>query len=440
MDLIKAFDTANHELLFQLLHKYGAPEQLIAVIKKLHTNFKLKFKLEGLQEIIDYTVGVKQGDSMAPLLFLFLMQAMFQTLQKKIDSHQSLSAHKINFKHFPDTKTGKPRGRIYNQPNPEKTKGQDYNLTGLLFADDGALLTNSRENLCILTDLVFNLKRRFGLLMHVGQGKTKSKTEAMYFPANPKDFDPTSKPENITFGSENEYHIHFTNKFKYLGTQTTPQANDDEEIDTRLRQASNQTSALSNFFHSTADIHTKRMIFLAIPVNTALYGCESWALTKKHEKKITAFFHKGLRKIMRIDMGQVKDHHIRNEHLRNKLTVEDPLVTIRARQAKFLGRLARMPDHRLPRKFLNAWIAKPRHTGRPAASTKATFVSTLRDILGPPVDEHGRLQTWIPTLKQEAHWNETINNWRAKTLNDTLETYGSHPLLGPPITQESQES
>jgi hypothetical protein len=36
VDLIKAFDTANHELLFALLEKFGAPHTLVEPIKKLH--------------------------------------------------------------------------------------------------------------------------------------------------------------------------------------------------------------------------------------------------------------------------------------------------------------------------------------------------------------------------------------------------------------------
>jgi hypothetical protein len=45
VDLIKAFDTANHELLFALLGKFGAPTTLVEPIRKLHRDFKLKFKL-----------------------------------------------------------------------------------------------------------------------------------------------------------------------------------------------------------------------------------------------------------------------------------------------------------------------------------------------------------------------------------------------------------
>jgi hypothetical protein len=59
IDLIKAFDTANHDLLFAILEKYGAPRALIDFIQRLHDNFQLKLVFyKKNQAIIDYTVGV----------------------------------------------------------------------------------------------------------------------------------------------------------------------------------------------------------------------------------------------------------------------------------------------------------------------------------------------------------------------------------------------
>jgi hypothetical protein len=75
VDLIKAIDTANHEMLFTLLKKFGAPTTLVEPIRKIHCDFKLKFKLGTKEVLIDYSTGVKQGDNIAPALFLsFLMQ------------------------------------------------------------------------------------------------------------------------------------------------------------------------------------------------------------------------------------------------------------------------------------------------------------------------------------------------------------------------------
>ncbi len=45
------------------------------------------------------------------------------------------------------------------------------------------------------------------------------------------------------------------------------------------KACSKQIGALIPFFRNKAiDMATKRQTFLAIPVNTVLFGCESWAL------------------------------------------------------------------------------------------------------------------------------------------------------------------
>ena len=58
MDLKKAFDMANHKLLYALLARYRAPDSLIDVICQLHDDFKLNLKLSDEERNILYTTGV----------------------------------------------------------------------------------------------------------------------------------------------------------------------------------------------------------------------------------------------------------------------------------------------------------------------------------------------------------------------------------------------
>ena len=44
IDLVKAFDTIDHDLMFAALKKYGFPDPLINVIKKMYKKFALKSK------------------------------------------------------------------------------------------------------------------------------------------------------------------------------------------------------------------------------------------------------------------------------------------------------------------------------------------------------------------------------------------------------------
>jgi hypothetical protein len=109
-----------------------------------------------------------------------------------------------------------------------------------------------------------------------GNHQTKSKTEAMFIPACPmtqEDIDAATT--DIVFGTQ---YVPFTQEFQYLGSRVTTNLKDVTNINNRLHQAKEQAAALGTFFRSTADTWSKRLIFLAILVNTALYSAESWTL------------------------------------------------------------------------------------------------------------------------------------------------------------------
>ncbi len=81
VDLVKAYDTVNHDLLFCILEKYGAPPKFVASIHTMYTNLIMVLKIEKEIQDILQSVGVRQGDNMAPVLFLFLMSAAATTLE-----------------------------------------------------------------------------------------------------------------------------------------------------------------------------------------------------------------------------------------------------------------------------------------------------------------------------------------------------------------------
>jgi hypothetical protein len=81
VDIVKAYDTANHELLLTLLEKYGAPPRFISAIERMYQDLVVVLKIEKEVQELEQSVGVRQGDNMAPVLFLFLMSAFAETLK-----------------------------------------------------------------------------------------------------------------------------------------------------------------------------------------------------------------------------------------------------------------------------------------------------------------------------------------------------------------------
>ena len=72
-DVVKAFDTSNHALLIVILGKSGVTPRLCSEIKRMYNKCIFKLIIGKVETYIDFKVGTKQGDSMAPVLFLFLM-------------------------------------------------------------------------------------------------------------------------------------------------------------------------------------------------------------------------------------------------------------------------------------------------------------------------------------------------------------------------------
>jgi hypothetical protein len=100
--LVKAFDTVQHPLLFGTLSRYGVPEPLIKVVKKMFKDCSISYKLDSDTINIPYKTGVQQGDNASPVLFAYIMQAFLDTLKTHIKPPNStISNH-------PRTETSKP--------------------------------------------------------------------------------------------------------------------------------------------------------------------------------------------------------------------------------------------------------------------------------------------------------------------------------------------
>ena len=82
VDLVKAYDTVNREMLWLVLSRYGVPNAIIIVLKKLYNNTTIFMKFEKILTTFKSTCGVKQGDNLAPILFVIFLNAVTETLEK----------------------------------------------------------------------------------------------------------------------------------------------------------------------------------------------------------------------------------------------------------------------------------------------------------------------------------------------------------------------
>ena len=179
VDLVKAYDTANHELLVRLLEKYGAPPKFVAAVRTMHTNNEVVLKIEKEIEEFMQGVGVCQADNMAPVLFPFLMTAFAETLE--------IEWRKQNIKECTVMTLGDEHighGQLSSH-TPKMFSSKllmVYSSFQCLYVDNGAFPFDSRKSLTKGMNLVFHHFAKFDLKMHIGRNGGESKTEFVFFP------------------------------------------------------------------------------------------------------------------------------------------------------------------------------------------------------------------------------------------------------------------
>jgi hypothetical protein len=181
VDLVKAYDTANHELLLTLLEKYGAPPLFVSAVERMYQDLVVVLKIEKEKQEFCQSVGVQQGDNMAPVLFLFLMSAFAKTLEIE---WKNAGIDVCTVKSVIGSELANGGGKLRGHLPKDYLS---WSLTAVeilqcLYVDDGAFIFTSRTDLTMGLDLIYKHFARFGLEMHIGREGFPSKTECVFFP------------------------------------------------------------------------------------------------------------------------------------------------------------------------------------------------------------------------------------------------------------------
>jgi len=202
--------------------------------------------------------GLKQGDALSPMLFNFALEYAIRRVQVNQDGLKLNGTHQH-----------------------------------LAYADDVNILGGSIHTLKESAEALVAATREIGL--EVSADKTKYMVMSREQNAGRIH---NAMIDNSTFEGVEE--------FKYLGTTLTNQNSIAEEIKNRLKSGNACYHSVQN--HLSSRLLSKDLkieIYRTIILPVVLYGCETWSLPLREERKLTVFENMVLRRIFGIRRDEV---------------------------------------------------------------------------------------------------------------------------------------
>ena len=307
---------------------------------------------DGDTEYFDIVAGVLQGDTLAPYLFIICLDYVLRT-----------SIDKIKENGFELTKK---RSRRY----PATT------ITDADYADDIAILANTPDQ---AETLLHSLERAAASI-------------GLYVNAHKMEYMCYNQTGDIS--TLEGTPLKLVDKFTYLGSSVESTKKD---IETRLTKAWTAINSLSIIWKSDLTNKMKRSFFQAAVTSILLYGCTTWTLTKRLEKKLDGNYTRMLRAILNKSWQQHPTRHQLYGHL-------PPITkTIQVRRTRHAGHCWRSRDELIRDVLL--WI--PTHgcakVGRPARM----YIQQLCEDTGCCPEDLPR------AMNDREEWRERVRDIRA---------------------------
>jgi hypothetical protein len=392
VDFRKAFDSVNRAALWRLLQARGVSPKLVELIEDLYSGCEARVSIGGHEsEWFPMSTGVRQGCPMSPTLFNVFMDFMARLVTSRC-KQQGVRGFHVAF-------------RISGQlVEPPCRADECIALLLLLYADDLALLADSREGLEAAMGVLQQVAAEWGMVINY------PKTKAVAF--GPPQQQPQPQQLLQVPGGE---EVGYEQQFCYLGGVQDAGGSLDSELGRRLRAAGAHWHWISKRVCRApgVSLNTKMALYKAFVVPSLLYGgAESWAPTDSQLHQLDTFNTSCLRSLL----GASRRHPsmLSNEEVYRLTGMPQASALLRKHRMRWLGHVARMPDAAVSKQLLFAkapavlvgdhgWrstgAGSRRAMGGPASTWNTVARGDVQSLLGP------RAGSWYRLAQDRLGWS-----------------------------------
>ena len=303
IDLQKAFDTVNHEILCEKIAYYGFRGKLQQLIRSFLTNRKQYVSINGFNsQEMNVTCGVPQGSTLGPLLFILYINDLHFSMNKSTASH---------------------------------------------FADDTCITFSAKKIKTLETDLNYDLKIVSDWLKANRLSLNVEKSKLIIFKSKRKLID--SQLFSIKL---NGVKLLPTDNVKYLGLHLDQNLSFDHHVNQLSKKLSRTNGILSKLRHYTSK-DTLISVYYSLFYSHILYGCPVWSLTTINNLNCISVLQK---KCIRILNFSPFNSHTNQLFSDNKILKLDDIIKVQIMKLLFDFKNNNLPDDLMKLFILNSEI------------------------------------------------------------------------------------
>ena len=336
IDLTAAFDHIKRDWMFITIYQrleQNADKKLIELLQSIYS-YTTTSLAQSTLDIFELLLGVRQGGPESPMLFnLYIDYVMRKFLEEC----------KVNRVKFLELKY-----RIPSTATPhERTKPGTNTTDWIGYADDIVLTFEDVKNMQRALDLITSIFASYHLTLNTTKTKSMILNQQYLKLEYPKSIITCKgKPiENVKI-------------FKYLGSQIKydEPLTGNAEIDMRIDVSECKFYELGkNLFNQKIMLSTRIKIFNALVRSRLTYSCQTWNVTKKQMKHISATYMAMIRKMVRGGYRRKENSYsfvLTNEDLLQKCKTESLEKYIARQQRNYLAHVIRTPDYGITKQLL----------------------------------------------------------------------------------------
>jgi len=134
--------------------------------------------------------------------------------------------------------------------------------------------------------------------------------------------------------------------------------------------------------HSLLSKNLKIKIYRTIILPVVLYGCETWSLTLREERRLRVFENRVLRKVFGPKRDEVTGEwrRLHNEELNDLYSLPSIVRVAKSRRMRWAGHVARMGEDRGVHRVLVGKPERKRPLGRPRRRWEANIKMDLQEV------------------------------------------------------------